>query len=71
MSTGRLIAMMGLFVAVGFPMVWYLWEVLNQVLSGIFDGRRLLIALPVALAFAALLVLVSRSVQHWDEMRGE
>lgn len=70
MRTGKLIALMGLFVALGFPLVWYLWEVLNQVLSGVFDGARLLIAVPVALALAALLVQVSRSVQRWDRSGG-
>lgn len=66
MSTGKLIGMMGLFVVLGFPLVWYLWGVLNQVLSGVFDGTRLLVAVPVAAAFAALLVAVARSVQRWD-----
>lgn len=66
MSTGKLIALMGLFVLLGSPLVWYLWEVLNQALSGVFDGLRLLVAVPVALVFLGLLIVVSRSVQRWD-----
>lgn len=52
-------------------MVWYLWEVLNQLLAGVVDGSRLLIAVPVLLLFIGLLTLVSRSVNRWDTMGQE
>lgn len=66
MSTGKLIGMMALFVLLGFPMVWYLWETLNEVLAGEIHGTRLLVAVPVFLVFLGLLTLVARSVQRWD-----
>jgi hypothetical protein len=63
---GKLIGTMLLFVAVGSPMVWYLWERLNELLNGEFYANRLLVAIPVLLVFVGLLVLVSRTVQKWD-----
>lgn len=66
MSTGKLIGLMALFVAVGMPLVWYLWTSLNEVLSGQWDGGRLLRTLPVLLAFLLLLFLLAKSVRRWD-----
>ena len=67
MSTAKLIGAMGLIVVVGAPMIWYLWEVLTQLLSGVFDVRAVLIAIPVLAVFLAFLWFVSRIVQRWDE----
>lgn len=67
MSTLKLIGGMGVLVVIGAPMVWYLWEVLTQLLSGVVDTRALLIAVPVFLVFLAFLWFVSRTVQRWDE----
>lgn len=71
MSTIRLIGGMALLVLVGTPMVWYLWEVLTQVLSGVFDATTLLIAVPVLLLFLAFMWFVSRTVQGWEERWGD
>lgn len=67
MSTSKLILGMTALVLPGVPMVWYLWEVVNNLLSGVFDGRQLLIAVPVLIVFLALLRLVSRTVRRWEE----
>lgn len=66
MTTARLILGMSALVLVGAPMVWFLWEVLNDLLQGIVDGPRVLIALPVLLAFLALLDFVARTVRRWE-----
>lgn len=66
LTTGRLILYMGGLVLLGFPMVYFLWTVLNDTLAGRFDGTRLLIAVPVALVFSALLALTARLVRRWD-----
>lgn len=66
MSTGKLIGLMALFVAVGTPLVWYIWSSMNDVLTGRWDGGRLLRTLPVLLAFLLLLFLLAKSVRRWD-----
>jgi len=68
MGAPRLVGTMALYVAAGFPLVWFLWETLNQVLSGQFDGLRLGGALAAALLLIGLLILLARSVQRWDRM---
>lgn len=66
MSTGRLIAGMAVLVLVGAPMVWFLWDVLNELLLGEVNGGRLLVALPVLAVFIGYLYFVSRRIQAWE-----
>lgn len=68
MGTAKLVGMMGVYVVVGFPLVWYLWETLNEVLAGQFRGTRLAIAFGAALLLLGLLILLARSVQRWDRV---
>ena len=63
---GTLIASMVVFVVVGMPLVYYLWSVLNELLSGQVDWGRLGLAVPVAAVFAALLMMVTRAISSWD-----
>jgi nitrogen fixation/metabolism regulation signal transduction histidine kinase len=67
MSTLKLIGGMFALVLVGAPLVWYLWEVLTQLLSGVINTTSLLIALPVLIVFLVFLRFVSRTVQRWNE----
>lgn len=67
MSTGKLIGLISLFVVLGMPLVWYLWTVVNELLTGHLDGQRLLLAVPVLALFLTLLVFLSRAVRRWDE----
>lgn len=60
---GGLIALIALFALLGLPLVGYLWETLNELLSGFVDPTRLLISIPVLAVFAVLLVLLARRVQ--------
>ena len=67
MSTLKLIGGMALIVVIGAPMVWYLWEVLTQILSWELEVGTLLIAIPVLLVFLAFLWFVSRTIRGWEE----
>ena len=58
---------MFLLVIIGAPMVWYLWERVNELLSGEIHGQRLLVAVPVLLVFLGFLYFVSRTVNRWEE----
>ena len=58
----KVLLTLGLFVIVGIPMVAYLWETLNQVLSGQIEARRMLLSLPMLLAFGVLLFLLARNL---------
>ena len=69
LSLPRLIGWIALFVLVGFPLVGYLWETLNQLLAGIVHPARLLISVPVAIVLAVVLVLLSRAVRGWEAER--
>lgn len=64
-SFAGLVLRMAVFVLLGFPLVGYLWETLSELLALEVNGTRLLIAIPVAAAFVALLVWLSRSVRRW------
>jgi ABC-type uncharacterized transport system permease subunit len=64
-SFAGLVLRMAVFVLLGFPLVGYLWETISELLALEVNGTRLLIAVPVAAALAALLVWLSRSVRRW------
>jgi hypothetical protein len=54
------------FVVVGTPLVAYLWDALNRLLTGHILGRRLAIAAVAGLLFATLLRLIVRAVWQWE-----
>ena len=64
---GTLVPFIALFALVGLPLVAYLWETLNELLSGFVDPVRLAVSVPVLVLFVALLVLLARGVQRLDE----
>lgn len=64
-SLGRLMAGVALFVILGTPLVAYLWETLNVLLTGVVQPGRLLLAIPLALLFAGVLWLLARTVRAW------
>ena len=65
-SSSRLILSIGLFVLVGFPLVAYLWESMNELCAGHVRPLQLLIAIPVAILLYLLLRFMARSIQSWD-----
>lgn len=46
----------------GIPLLAYIWETLNKVVAGDFSSVRLIVAIPVLLAFLLLLRVVAREV---------
>ena len=58
-----------LLVLLGAPLVGWLWETLNRLLSGHVEPVRLLVSIPVAVAFWLLLRALGRTVERWDDAR--
>lgn len=67
LGMGGLMALMGGFVVVGAPMVYYLWTTINELLVGHIAGGRLGITAVVFLIFLGLLSILTRSIRRWDE----
>lgn len=65
MSSGKLVASMLGLVVVGAPMVYLIWEFVNQLLAARATLGGLLVVLPVVLVFVIYLVFVSRAVRRW------
>lgn len=57
---------MAVFVIAGIPLVAYLWETLNQILSLDVEGARLLISVPVLLVLIGILMVMARLVRRWQ-----
>lgn len=66
LTTGRLIIAISVFVVVGFPMVYVLWDALNHLLGGQLRAIRPWLVLPVLIVFAAFVYLLSRFVRRWE-----
>lgn len=62
----RLVLLLGTLVVVGIPFVAILWETLNELLSGHFDGGRMIVAVPVLAVFLAILTLAGRALGRLD-----
>lgn len=58
---------MGLVVVIGVPLVAYLWETLNQLLSLHVNPIRLLVSVPLFFGFFFWLRWLGRQVQRWTE----
>lgn len=65
----RLIGLIALFVLVGTPMVAFIWEAVNVLLTGRIEPLQLGIALVVLAVFAGLLRLLSRSIRALEGRR--
>ncbi len=63
----RLFVQMVVIVVGGIPIVAYLWETLNQLLSLHVQPTRLWISLPLLVVLGVWLRWLSRRVQHWME----
>lgn len=62
----RLAGFIALAALVLTPLFAFLWEVLNDLLNGHADGRRLLAAVAVLVVFAALARLLARAVERLE-----
>jgi hypothetical protein len=61
---------MAAFVIVGAPLVYLLWRVVNDLLTGQVVGTRLLLAVPALVVFIILLNVLARTVRRWDAGTG-
>jgi uncharacterized Tic20 family protein len=67
----KLFGWIALFVALGAPLVAWLWETLNGLLAGHFDALRVAISVPVLAVLYVLLILLARFVQRLDAPQTE
>lgn len=58
-----------LFLAIATPLAAYIWESINQLLSGIVQWRRLLITVAASAVFVILLRVAGRLIARWDDRR--
>ena len=63
---GRLMLFMAIFVVVGTPLVYLLWTVVNDLLTGHIVTSRLLMAVPVLIVFIIVLGVLARLIRRWD-----
>ncbi|HLU26775.1 MAG TPA: hypothetical protein VKZ58_13810 [Longimicrobiales bacterium] len=63
---GRLFTLIVASLIACIPLVSYLWETVNQLLSGHVDAGRLVISVPLLVLFLACLALIGRSLQRLD-----
>jgi hypothetical protein len=63
---GRLMLVMAAFVIVGTPLVYLLWRVVNDLLTGQIVGTRLLLAVPALVVFIIVLNVLARTIRRWD-----
>lgn len=65
-STTLFIAI-GTFVLVGVPLVYVIWEAVNQVLTGNLGAVRPGLVLPAAAGLAVVLFLFTRVLRRWSD----
>jgi hypothetical protein len=65
-SAGVLLAVIAAFVIVGFPLVYVIWETINQVLTGNLGAVRPALFFPALVVFAVLLVVLARVLRRWS-----
>jgi len=68
-SIGKLAGVLALFVIVGVPVTAYLWETLNQLLTGHIALGRIAASVPIALLFVGLLLLLARALGRLEAVR--
>ncbi len=65
-SRVEVVVVMLIFVILGFPLVGYLWETLNQLMSAEVHGDRLLLSAPVLLILLGLWRVLGKRVRQWN-----
>jgi len=60
--TGSVFLTLAATVLLGVPLLAYVWETLNRLFAGHFEGARLAVTVPVALALVGVLVLAGRTL---------
>jgi len=65
-AVASIVLWMALFVVVGAPCVYLVWEFINQVLTGHFELTRLGLAVVGTIGAVAVLKLVASKATRWD-----
>lgn len=66
MKTTALMLSMALFVVLGAPLVWVVWEAVNKLLTGHPGDINWVLTLPALALLIVLLVLLGRSAPKLD-----
>lgn len=65
-GTTAVVLWMALFVVVGAPFVFLIWEFVNHILTGTFVAREALLALVGIVGLGAVLAFVARRIAGWE-----
>lgn len=65
-SVGGMLLLFALFAALGGPLVFVIWETINQVLTGNLGAVRLAWFVPAVIAFGVLLFVLARVLRRWS-----
>ena len=65
-SSGQLLGWMTIFVAIGIPMVYFIWEFVNELLLGRFNPGSAITALVFLLLLVVWLRVLARRIRRWD-----
>jgi fructose-specific phosphotransferase system IIC component len=68
-SIGRLVLPLIVFAVLGMPLVAWVWEEINRLLSGHVEGRPIVLGIVAAAVLAALLFWLARTVERWSAER--
>ena len=63
--TGRVVAGMLLLTAIAAPVLAYVWETLNRLLSGIVEPVRIAWTVPAVVLLIVILTLLRRAARAW------
>jgi hypothetical protein len=63
---GGMLLLFAVFAILGGPLVFVIWETINQVLTGDFGAIRLEWFLPAVIAFGVLLFVLGRVLRRWS-----
>jgi hypothetical protein len=61
-----MLLLFALFAVLGGPLVFVIWETINQVLTGNLGAVRLAWFVPAVIAFGVLLVVLGRVLRKWS-----
>jgi hypothetical protein len=61
-----IILVIGLFVVIGAPLVFLIWEAINQALTGHWDAVRVAYVAPAVVVLVAALYGMARVLRRWS-----
>jgi uncharacterized membrane protein len=64
---GILFVAIGVFVLVGAPIVYVVWEAVNQALTGNLDAVRLEVVFPATAGLVVLIYMLMRVLRRWSD----